>query len=76
MLWRGFAIGRGAELDRRYFQAYLCYGLTGWLGMQALINMGVTIRLFPAKGMTLPLISLPAQEEQEPARHETGRSMS
>lgn len=57
VLWRGFAIGRAAELDRRYFQAYLCYGLTGWLGMQALINMAVNMGLLPTKGLTLPLLS-------------------
>lgn len=32
-------------------------GLAVLFGLQALINMGVAIRLFPAKGMTLPLIS-------------------
>lgn len=32
-------------------------GLACLLGMQALINMGVAVRLLPAKGMTLPLIS-------------------
>jgi cell division protein FtsW len=32
-------------------------GLAALFGMQALVNMGVAIRLFPAKGMTLPLIS-------------------
>jgi cell division protein FtsW len=32
-------------------------GLAALLGMQALINMGVAVRLLPAKGMTLPLIS-------------------
>lgn len=32
-------------------------GLAVLLGMQALINMGVAVRLLPAKGMTLPLIS-------------------
>lgn len=32
-------------------------GLAVGLGMQALINIGVAVRLLPAKGMTLPLIS-------------------
>ncbi len=32
-------------------------GLAALLGMQALINVGVAVRLLPAKGMTLPLIS-------------------
>jgi cell division protein FtsW len=32
-------------------------GLATLFGTQALVNMGVAIRLFPAKGMTLPLIS-------------------
>jgi cell division protein FtsW len=32
-------------------------GLAAQFGMQALVNMGVAIRLLPAKGMTLPLIS-------------------
>lgn len=32
-------------------------GLAVLLGMQAMINIGVAVRLLPAKGMTLPLIS-------------------
>ncbi len=57
VVWRGFKIGQAAEqLDRR-FAAYLCYGLSGWLGLQALINMGVNMGVLPTKGLTLPLIS-------------------
>jgi cell division protein FtsW len=32
-------------------------GLTAQFGGQAIINMAVNLRLFPSKGMTLPLIS-------------------
>ncbi len=57
VVWRGFKIGQQAEaLDRR-FAGYLCYGLAGWLGLQALINMGVNLGALPTKGLTLPLIS-------------------
>ncbi|MEM7241210.1 MAG: putative peptidoglycan glycosyltransferase FtsW [Pseudomonadota bacterium] len=32
-------------------------GLAALFAMQAIINMGVAVRLFPAKGMTLPFVS-------------------
>jgi cell division protein FtsW len=57
IIWRGFAIARAAELGGRLFSAYLAYGLTGWIGLQALINMAVNMGLLPTKGLTLPLIS-------------------
>ncbi|MDR3415681.1 MAG: putative lipid II flippase FtsW [Nevskia sp.] len=57
IVWRGFVIGQNAErLDCR-FKAYLCYGLSSWLGLQAMINMAVNMGMLPTKGLTLPLVS-------------------
>jgi cell division protein FtsW len=57
LIWRGFAIGNAAEARGDRFGAYLCYGLSGWLALQALISMAVNLGLAPTKGLTLPLIS-------------------
>jgi cell division protein FtsW len=43
--------------ERDVFCRLAGLGLAAMFGMQALVNMGVAIRLLPAKGMTLPLIS-------------------
>jgi len=39
------------------YSAYLAVGLTSFIGLQVLINMGVVMGLLPTKGLTLPLIS-------------------
>jgi cell division protein FtsW len=57
IVWRGFVIGHCAEEMDQRFRAYLCYGLSGWLGVQALINMAVNMGILPTKGLTLPLVS-------------------
>lgn len=57
LVLRGFAIARAAELRNARFSAYLCYGLVGWLGLQALINFAVNMGMAPTKGLTLPLMS-------------------
>ncbi|MDF1645949.1 MAG: putative lipid II flippase FtsW [Legionellaceae bacterium] len=54
---RGFLIGFRAYQQTRFFAAYVAYGLTFWLGLQAAINMGVNAGLLPTKGLTLPLLS-------------------
>jgi cell division protein FtsW len=54
---RAFAIGRQAALHERHFAALVAQGLGIWLGVQALINMGVNMGLLPTKGLTLPLMS-------------------
>jgi cell division protein FtsW len=39
------------------FSSYLALGVTCFLGLQVLINMGVVLGLLPTKGLTLPFIS-------------------
>lgn len=41
-----------------YFASFLTIGLTLLITMQAFINIGVAINLFPVTGQTLPLISM------------------
>jgi len=50
----GLAIARRSTT--RYAQL-VAIGATVWLGVQAFINLGVTIGLFPTKGITLPFVS-------------------
>lgn len=57
LVYRGFLIGFHASLHGRLFQAYVAYGITFWIGLQAAINMGVNVGLLPTKGLTLPLLS-------------------
>jgi len=57
IVMRAFAIGRQAALRERHFAALAAQGIGLWLGVQALINMGVNMGLLPTKGLTLPLMS-------------------
>ena len=57
VVWRGFVIGAAADALGARFKAYLCYGLSSWLGLQAMINMAVNMGALPTKGLTLPFIS-------------------
>jgi len=52
-----FNIGRRAEKNKQFFNAYVCYGFAIILGGQALINIGVNVGALPTKGLTLPLVS-------------------
>lgn len=56
-LARGFVIGRMAERAGLLFGAYMAYGISTWIGLQAFINMGVNMGLLPTKGLTLPFMS-------------------
>ena len=57
LIWKAFAIARMSEQTGHSFAAYLAYGLGVWFGIQAFINMGVTMGMLPTKGLTLPLMS-------------------
>ncbi len=54
---RAFAIGRQATQHERHFASLTAQGIGIWIGLQALINMGVNMGLLPTKGLTLPLMS-------------------
>lgn len=57
LIGRALYIGKKAYLCEKFFEAYLAFGFSFWLGFQAMINIGVSSGLLPTKGLTLPLIS-------------------
>jgi cell division protein FtsW len=54
---RGMQIAREALHQQRAYAAYLAYGISIWLTLQAMINIGVSSGALPTKGLTLPFIS-------------------
>ncbi|MBS1836804.1 MAG: putative lipid II flippase FtsW [Actinobacteria bacterium] len=42
---------------RSRFSRLVAFGITTWIGVQALINIGVTVGTLPTKGITLPFVS-------------------
>jgi cell division protein FtsW len=57
LIFRGMCIAKLALKARRFFQAYLAFGITLCLGLQVIVSMGVNTGLLPTKGLTLPLMS-------------------
>ncbi len=57
VLLRAYAIGRQAARLERPFAALVAQGIGVWIGVQALINIGVNMGVLPTKGLTLPLLS-------------------
>lgn len=57
VIWRTFTIGRGLVCVEQYFSGLAVFGIGLWIGVQALINMGVNVGLLPTKGLTLPFMS-------------------
>ncbi len=57
LVGRILQVGLKAQAMDRAFQAFLCWGVALWIGIQALVSIGVNLGLLPTKGLTLPLIS-------------------
>lgn len=53
-VWRGFYI---AQKTNNNFDKFTAVGLSTFIGIQAIFNIGVNIKLFPVTGITLPFIS-------------------
>lgn len=54
LIMRGIKVALNA---RDLYSSYLALGLTCFIGLQVIINMGVVVGLLPTKGLPLPLIS-------------------
>ncbi|MDX2164704.1 MAG: putative lipid II flippase FtsW [Gammaproteobacteria bacterium] len=54
---RGLWIGYSSYRQKLFFSAYVAYGISLWLIIQAIVNIGVNTGLLPTKGLTLPLMS-------------------
>src|SRR6185437_998683 len=57
LVWRAFRISRMAAQAGLRFQSYLALAFAVWLGLQAMVNIGVNMGVLPTKGLTLPLLS-------------------
>ncbi len=57
LIVRAFAVGRQAAMSDRLFAALAAQGIAVWIGVQAMINIGVNMGVLPTKGLTLPFLS-------------------
>lgn len=57
VIWRACIIARRAIDAGQLFNAFVAYGLAGWIVLQSFINIGVNLGALPTKGLTLPLMS-------------------
>jgi cell division protein FtsW len=57
LVWRALQISRMASQAGLKFQSYLALAFGMWLGLQAIVNIGVNMGVLPTKGLTLPLLS-------------------
>ena len=52
-----YRILRAARLARDTYGALICYGVATLVAFQAMVNIGVNLRMMPATGLPLPFIS-------------------
>lgn len=57
LVGRAFQLGLRAVEMNRHFAGFCAFGVALWLGMQAMVSIGVNLGILPTKGLTLPLIS-------------------
>ncbi|MDR1076815.1 MAG: putative lipid II flippase FtsW [Xanthomonadaceae bacterium] len=57
LVGRALYIGARCVERRRHFAGYCAFGVALWIGLQAIVSIGVNLGLLPTKGLTLPLIS-------------------
>ena len=57
LVTRIMIIGIMAHRNDRPFAGFLAYGIGLWIGLQAVVSVGVNLGVLPTKGLTLPLIS-------------------
>jgi cell division protein FtsW len=57
LVTRIMIIGIMAHRNDKPFAGFIAYGIGLWLGLQAVVSVGVNLGVLPTKGLTLPLIS-------------------
>jgi cell division protein FtsW len=57
LVTRIMVIGIMAHRNDRPFAGFVAYGIGLWIGLQAIVSVGVNLGVLPTKGLTLPLIS-------------------
>lgn len=57
LVTRIMVIGIMAHRNKKPFAGFVAYGIGLWIGLQAIVSIGVNLGALPTKGLTLPLIS-------------------
>ncbi|HKJ17161.1 MAG TPA: putative lipid II flippase FtsW [Xanthomonadales bacterium] len=57
LVTRIMIVGLMAHRRGKNFAGFLAYGVGLWIGLQAMVSIGVNLGVLPTKGLTLPLIS-------------------